>query len=286
MDTMITIGQCATLACLLEVAAPKPGNVHRAADFADSTLVDYLASGVAIGPVMERASDTTLGRTVLDAVRATQQLVSSNTNLGMVLLLAPLASVPTSHALADGVSHRLQGLDPSDAALVYEAIRLAQPGGIQPRDDQVQRHDVADSAPPDLIAAMRAAADRDLVAKQYTNDFHEVLNVVAPWLLEPSREMRLSVRIVHTHVRLMSAYPDSLIARKCGHRIAQESSARATDVLEAGAPETESYLKAVSDLDFWLRSDGTRRNPGTSADLIAAGLFALLRDGELRPPFD
>ena len=284
---MIAIGQCATLACLLEVAAPKPGNVHRAADFEDSTLSDYMASGVAIGPIMDRAPDAKLGQTVLDAVQATQQFVTSNTNLGMILLLAPLASVPTSTSLADGVADRLRDLDVSDASLVYEAIRLAKPGGIQPRDDEVPaEHDVARSAPPDLLTAMQAAADRDLVAKQYTNGFHEVLQVVSPWLSEPAKNMRLSDRIVHTHLRLMSAYPDSLIARKCGHRVAEESSARAAGVLESGPPGSDSYLQAMADLDFWLRSDGTRRNPGTSADLIAAGLFALLRDGELRPPFD
>ncbi len=283
---MIAIGQCATLACLLEVAAPKPGNVHRAADFADVTLSDFLASGVAIGPVMERAPSTQLGQTVLDAVHATQQLVNSNTNLGMILLLAPLASVPKSTPLAEGVADRLQDLDPSDASLVYEAIRLAKPGGIQPRDDVVPNHDVAQAAPDDLIVVMQAAAERDLVARQYTNGFHEVLQVVTSWLRESSAEMRLSDRIVHTHVQLMSAYPDSLIARKCGHRVAAESSARASEVLAAGPPGSESYLRAMADLDFWLRSDASRRNPGTSADLIAAGLFALLRDGELRPPFD
>ena len=283
---MIAIGQCATLACLLEVAAPKPGNVHRAADFEDSTLSDYMASGVAIGPAMDDAPDSQLGRTILDAVRATQQFVTSNTNLGMILLLAPLASVPRSMPLAQGVSDRLRELDASDAALVYEAIRLAKPGGIQPHDDEVSEHDVAESAPSDLLIAMRGAAERDLVAKQYTNGFHEVLNVVAPWLRESLNEMRLSDGIVHTHLRLMSAYPDSLIARKCGHQVAEESSARAAQVLQAGSPGSESYLRAASDLDFWLRSDGTRRNPGTSADLIAAGLFTLLRDDELQPPFD
>jgi triphosphoribosyl-dephospho-CoA synthase len=283
---MITIGQCATLACLLEVAAPKPGNVHRAADFEDATLSDYLASGVAIGPIMDRASQLPLGQTVLQAVQATQQLVASNTNLGMILLFAPLASVPASMTLAEGIPQRLRDLGPADAALVYQAIRLAKPGGIQPRDDEIREHDVADAAPPDLLTAMEAAADRDLVAKQYTNGFHEVLHVVVPWLLEPSADMRLSDRIVHTHVRLMHAYPDCLIARKCGHLVAEESSARAAVVLDAGTPGSEAYVRAISDLDFWLRSDGTRRNPGTSADLVAAGLFVLLRDGKLQPPFN
>ncbi len=65
----LTIGQSATLACILEAAAPKPGNVHRAADFDDATLNDFLASAVAIGPAMEDASTNGVGRTVLEAIR-------------------------------------------------------------------------------------------------------------------------------------------------------------------------------------------------------------------------
>jgi len=41
----------------------------------------------------------------------------------------------------------------------------------------------------------------------------------------------------------------------------------------------------LADFDFWLRSDGHRRNPGTTADLIAAALFVLLRDGLIDPPY-
>jgi triphosphoribosyl-dephospho-CoA synthase len=83
----------------------------------------------------------------------------------------------------------------------------------------------------------------------------------------------------------MSEYPDSLIQRKCGRPIAQEAAARAAMVLQLRAVGQQAYWSALSDLDFWLRSDGHRRNPGTSADLVAAGLFAALRDGSLSPPF-
>ena len=94
----------------------------------------------------------------------------------------------------------------------------------------------------------------------------------------------LTDRIVHTHVRLMSQFPDSLIARKCGPTIARESADRASAVLGAGQVADEAYHRALADLDFWLRSDHHRRNPGATADLIAAGLFAGLRDGRI--PFD
>jgi triphosphoribosyl-dephospho-CoA synthase len=280
----LSIGQCATLACLFEVTAPKPGNVHRGADFHDTTLNDFMASAVALGPVMDRAADQRVGKTVLNAVEATRLVTSANTNLGMVLLLAPLATVPRNDSLKTGLHQVLARLNSQDAADVFHSIELAQPGGLLPRDRAPPRYDVSGPPPTDLLAAMGEAAEWDLIARQYVNGFQQVLREVLPWLLRWS-DHPWPERIVYAHVRLMSEHPDSLIARKCGRSVAEESAARATAVLEAGPVGSHDYWRAVADLDFWLRSDGNRRNPGTTADLIAAGIFAGLREGVIGPPF-
>ena len=180
-ENELSTGECATLACLLEVTAPKPGNVHRGADFENLTFWDFVASAVAIGPVMQRAAGQSLGQTVLEGSRATRSAVATNTNLGTVLLIAPLATVARGTDLADGIQKVLQGLDADDSRLVYEAIRLAEPGGLGKTD----QHDIADPAPTDLIAAMRTGADHDLVARQYTNGFSQVLGEVVAWLRGP-----------------------------------------------------------------------------------------------------
>jgi triphosphoribosyl-dephospho-CoA synthase len=273
---MRSVGQCATLACFLEATAPKPGNVHRGADFDNLAYPDLIVSAIVIGPVMENAPRRRLGETILDAVRATREAVATNTNLGTILLLAPLAAVPREQPLAHGIADVLSRLDADDARLVYQAIRLARPGGM----GQVAEADLADEAPADLIAAMRLAADRDLVARQYANGFQEVLHNVVPAIKGGlDRGWGTSHAIVHAQLTIMSRYPDSLIARKCGIETAQRAADHAAQVLQAGTPIDEAFWQAVADLDFWLRSDGHRRNPGTTADLIAAGLFALLRDG-------
>lgn len=277
----LSIGQCATLACLLEATAPKVGNVHRGADFENLTFADFVISAVAIGPAMENAKTIGVGAAILEAIGATRQLVDTNTNLGMVLLLAPLAAVPREEPLANGIGKVFHGLTANDCGLVYEAIRLAQPGGM----GKVEEMDVATEAPNDLLVAMAAAADRDLIAQQYVTDFALVLDKVAPWLCESARRWSLTEAIIHTHLRLLAEYPDSLIARKCGPELAQEVSTYAAAVLAAGSPGDDSFNEAVADLDFFLRSDGHRRNPGTTADLIAAGLFALLRDRRLKAPW-
>src|SRR4051794_19812589 len=197
----LPIGQCATLACLLEATAPKVGNVHRGADFDDLTFNDFLVSAVLIGPAMEAAGSLGVGRAVYDAVSAARTCVSTNTNLGMALLIAPLAAVPRSESLAtSNVSRVLHGLRADDCRLVYEAIRLARPGGL----GKVASMDVADQPPQDLLAAMRAAADRDLVARQYAEDFRLVLEEVLPAIASGrSREWSLTDSIIHTHLSLI-----------------------------------------------------------------------------------
>jgi triphosphoribosyl-dephospho-CoA synthase len=279
----LSIGQCASLACLLEATAPKVGNVHRGADFVDLTFTDFAVSAVLIGPAMEAGAVTGVGRAVLDAVAATRNKVATNTNLGMVLLIAPLAAVPRDRALAEGVADVLGALTADDCHRVYEAIRLAEPGGL----GQVEQMDVHGPPPDDLLAAMRLAADRDLVAQQYADAFDLVLNVIVPRIAKYATpgSWTLTDAIIRVHLELIAEHEDSLIVRKCGREMAQRVSRLARQVLDVGGPGNEAYHDALADLDFFLRSDGNRRNPGTTADLIAAGLFAVLRDGTIAPPY-
>ena len=130
----LSIREAATLACLLESAAAKPGNVHRGADFEDLTYQDMLVSGVCVGDVMAFATTSSLGQLVLRAVTSIRQRVGRNTYLGTVLLMAPLAKsklwVDSHPAWSCQRGHVLQQLTARDAADVYQAIVLAEPGGL------------------------------------------------------------------------------------------------------------------------------------------------------------
>jgi triphosphoribosyl-dephospho-CoA synthase len=272
---MLALSQQITLACLWEVSAPKAGNVHRGADFDDLTFDQFLLSAVAVGPVLAQAGERGVGPVVLEAVRATRKLVGTNTNLGTLLLLAPLAAVRSGEPLEAGIPRVLGSLGPDDARAVYRAIREAQPGGL----GEVEQMDVHQAPPEDLCAAMQLAAHRDLVARQYVNGFHEVLQVALPRLVAArQRGMKLPEAIVLTQIQLLADFPDSLIARKCGPGVAEETALRAARVRDAGPAGSAEFLDALADFDFWLRSDGHRRNPGTTADLIAAALLAALRE--------
>ena len=275
----LTLGQKVTLACMLEVSAPKPGNVHRGADFEDLTFYDFIQSAVAIGSVFERHKVLSLGQLVFAAVEATQSVVATNTNLGLILLMAPLAKADTPDS--EGVRAVLTELKPEDAELVYLAISSSKAGGL----GDVAKMDVAERPPKSLLSAMEHASERDFIAAQYVNGFDDILSVAAPKLYQNQQAGLSQIdAIVRTHVELMSLYPDTLIARKCGDDVARESASRAGFVLEQVANGEDEYLVALAEFDFWLRADQHRRNPGTTADIIGAALLIGLMEGWLAPP--
>jgi len=271
-----SLGQMATLACLLEVSAPKPGNVHRGADFEDLTFYDFQTSAVAIGPVFDLAKQLRVGSLVLAAIQATQSVVSTNTNLGLMLLMAPLAKATVFDETAMPIV--MNELTAADAQDVYQAIALADAGGM----GEVESMDITDAAPDSLLEAMSAAQDHDLIAAQYGNGFVDLFaDAVRPLREKLEAGMILTEAIVETHVQFMSRHPDSLIARKCGVEIAEEAARRARVVVDARAQGLDFYVRDLSELDFWLRSDGHRRNPGTTADFIGAAIFVGLIEGWL-----
>lgn len=286
----LSIGQAISLASLLEASAPKAGNVHRGADFSSTTFYDFVVSAVAIGNVFEHSDELSVGELVYKSIVATKRWVGTNTNLGMVLLFAPLAKT-VFHSQGNDLEIVLSQLSLADCQKVFAAISLASAGGLgdveemdvksyapEGRGGGVEPESFADRRSDELIKAMKLAQERDAIAKQYCNGFHEIQNVIAPMLLDAIEQGEsLPDAIVYTHLKTMAVMPDSLIARKCGSEIAKQSSVIAAQVVEWFESDRQQYNAGLADLDFWLRSDGNRRNPGTTADLIAASLFLLIR---------
>jgi triphosphoribosyl-dephospho-CoA synthase len=272
-------GLHAQMACVWEATARKPGNVHRFRDFADTTYLDFIASAAAIGPVF--ATERAVGEIVLAGVRATRLVAPANTNLGILLLLAPLAVAESGSDLRAGVESVLASLTIRDASQAYEAIRLVNPGGL----GEVEEGDVSGEPDRGLRELMALAADRDAVARQYAEGYRDVFDVGIPASRDGlARTGHLEGGIIAAHLVLMSRFPDTLIARKLGFAEARESATRAGEVLAAGWPDTAAGRARCRELDAWLRERGNARNPGATADLIAACLFAMLRAGELSLP--
>jgi triphosphoribosyl-dephospho-CoA synthase len=273
-------GLHAQLACIWEATARKPGNVHRFRDFADTTYLDFLTSAATLGPVIDLAPWQPLGSTVLEVVRLRGLVTPHNTNLGVALLLAPLAKA-SPLGLRQGVEQVLQAADVADSAEVCAAIALADPGGL----GQAPEHDVRQTPTLPLRELMALAAERDLIARQYADGFAEVFDEGAPAILHGLEQTgSLEAAIILGQLRLMAKHPDSLIARKRGRAEAEEAAARAARVLDADWPRRRGAWEALAELDEWLRAQGNQRNPGTTADLVAASLFVLLREGKIRLP--
>lgn len=277
------MARAAQLACLLEATAEKPGNVTPRHAFPDMSCRDMLRSAVAIGPELARAGRRGVGATVLAAITATRRVVGVNTNLGIVLLLAPLVRAALDDSIRGGsldarVGRVLRALDDEDAPAVYAAIRLAGAGGL----GEGVEHDVRDDPPANLLESMASAASRDSIASEYVTGFAITFDLGLP-ALQRARGAGLGVReaVVQAHLELLAAVPDTLIARKRGRAVARHVSGEAARVVGAGGLLTGSGRRLLATFDGSLRGPGHTLNPGTTADLVTAATFVALLSGVL-----
>ncbi|KAA1257823.1 ATP:dephospho-CoA triphosphoribosyl transferase [Rubripirellula obstinata] len=273
-ESLNSIGQhCHTLsdsirwACILEATAPKAGNVYPGRPFADLNFTHFVQAAEITADCLTRF-DQPIGQRMLDCVRSSRSATGTNVNLGIVLLLAPLAD---SFHTSRSVGEVLSSLDQSDGQQIFEAIKVAGAGGL----GEVEQMDVHSSSETiDVVAAMRLAADRDRIALQYASDFTDLHDNLIPILLDAiTNRGDLLLGISEAHVRLLASSPDSLIQRKFGREVAKQVQQLASEV-------DHSSTMSRKRLDDFLRPDGNpeglQLNPGTTADVIAAALFVLL----------
>jgi triphosphoribosyl-dephospho-CoA synthase len=271
--------RAAQLACVLEASAEKPGNVTPSHDFDDTSYEDMLRSGIALGAELDRVSERSVGETVLAAVRASRDAAGANTNLGIALLLAPLARAALGGGqLRERLGDVLRALTVDDARAAYAAIRLAAPGGL----NETVEHDVRDEPQVTLREAMAAAAQRDTIASEYVTDYAVTFDLGLPALADGLAD-GLGARdaIVELALHLLAAVPDTLIARKRGAAAASRVAAGARQALSAGGVRSARGRTALTEFDASLRRDGNALNPGTTADLVTAVLFVALVEGVL-----
>ncbi|MCB1746597.1 MAG: triphosphoribosyl-dephospho-CoA synthase [Gammaproteobacteria bacterium] len=267
------LGAALHKACRLDVVAFKPGNVSLCADGHGMVAADFLASARVAIPALCRAGSG-VGARIEAAVAATWAAVACNTNLGIVLLLAPLAAAAERGGpLRAAVQSVLADLDVTDAELAYAAIRRANPAGLGRAADA----DVA--APPtiDLRTAMGLAAARDSIARQYANGYADVFEVGLATLGAARRRWRsLAWATTACHLEFMARWPDSHIVRKHGERCAERVRTRAVEVATAlkACENPRSLAGTLQAFDSELKTRGV--NPGTSADLTVASAAVLL----------
>ncbi|RLE50088.1 MAG: ATP--dephospho-CoA triphosphoribosyl transferase CitG [Candidatus Methanomethylicota archaeon] len=301
--------KCAQLAMLLEVSSyPKPGNVHRLADHPDTKFEHYVASAVAAMPLFYKAAkkgievakgiigphQAGIGKIVRDAVKEVKKAQrGGNTCLGSLMLLTPL-TMAACYAKTLGYTsiEELRSCIPiftenttsRDAAAIYEAIRIAKPGGL----GKAEELDVTDKKSIEEIYrrgftvsdVFKIAKDRDSVAKEWITCFHITFNIGFPAFKKAylaSGDFNKST--IQAFLEILSKEPDSLIMRKAGYQKALEVSRKANIVLSLGGAFSEEGLKMLYSFDEELRSKGSLLNPGSTADLTCSTLMVALLNG-------
>jgi len=267
-------------ACTLDVAVRKPGNVslHSAGHRMQASMFIDSARAAAV-PLFR--SGASVGERIEAAVEASWAVAHCNTNLGILLLCAPVAvaverrpEATSAAALRDAIAEVLAGLGLADAHHAYRAITRANPGGLGDAPAEDVRH-----APSiDLRAAMALSADRDLIARQYRDGYVDLFDVALPALgprfacptgaacESPGAATTASVQ--QLYVALLSTFPDSHIVRKHGEAVAQ------TVMTSAQAWRGVAEMSASPAFAAWDESLKARGiNPGTSADLTVAALM-------------
>jgi triphosphoribosyl-dephospho-CoA synthase len=298
-------------ACEDELRAPKPGNVHVFAPGHGMEAEHFRASAKAAAhPLMARGAS--VGRRIFDAVEATWASVGMNTNLGIVLLCAPIAHAALNHAAfrrnrlsadnvidsrsiergsseksdstlsqraltASGVDLRrrvrqtIETLNLEDAEWAFRAIVRASPAGL----GAAPQHDVSAPAQASLLEAMRSAAHRDRIARQYVSGFEDIFETGSNALSEARASgCREPITTLRIYATFLSAFPDTHITRKYGEEVALKVMGEARDFLSLikDRPDHSAIMDAALKWDSSLKERAL--NPGTGADLTVATLFA------------
>lgn len=266
-------------ACRQELDALKPGNVHVFAD-GHRMSADHFLDSAEVSSTPLTDPNLTLGRRILEAVRATKQAVRMNTNLGIILLCAPLIRAAQMNAteLRGELDTVLGSMTMDDAAAVFEAIVMASPGGLGSSD----AHDVRNAPTVPLLEAMREASGRDMIARQYVTGYQDIFEAgLAAHSHSIAQGERGTWPVVFTYMAFLTAFPDSHVARKFGREIAaavQDEAQAVRASLDATASE-QDRLALLTKFDRSLKMRGI--NPGTSADLTVACLLVHIVRSEL-----
>lgn len=269
------VAEALRIASIADVQAFKPGNVSLRSPGHGMCAEDFLVSAEAVARVIA-APGLRVGERILRAIRATREVVACNTNLGIVLLCAPLAHAALQPAVEPGLRGRLRAvlaqLEVEDAELTYRAIRLAEPGGL----GSSARHDVSSVPTVTLLEAMQEARLRDRIAWQYVTGFEDIFESGTGVAREAlARWGSIEWAAVAVYLAFLARYPDSHVERKHGEAVARGVVRDAQGPAQAlrGTANPSQAMPVLEAFDRWLKARSI--NPGTTADLTVASLLAV-----------
>lgn len=263
-------------ACEAELRAFKPGNVSIHSEGHGMTVEQFRVSAQCSAPWLVD-DHLSLGEKIFYAVETTVSAVGCNTNLGIVLLAAPLLKAAVEVqlngiSLREALSSLLETTTVQDANWVYRAIRLANPGGL----GQAEQHDVINPPSVTLEEAMFAARNRDRIAYQYVNCYADVFDLAVPsYHYALSRFGSEDWAVLSVFTNLLKNIPDSHIERKFGSRHHQMVTDRMISIHQAMSTSVDDgqIEPLLCEIDTEFKQLGI--NPGTTADLTVACVLAV-----------
>lgn len=276
MTDVNALSLCYQRACLAELEAIKPGNVHVFADGHGMTVQQFVASAEASATVLcddAHYGPRTVGARIWQAAQATHQAVACNTNLGILLLAGPVIHaqcVYPDQPLSRGIAQVLHQTTIADADAVYAAIRLMQPAGLGQR----REHDVAQTPNITLLQAMQFASPADMVARQYAEGYQHAFKEALPlYQAFCARWDRPAWATTAVYLHWLSQFADSHVTRKYGTQVAAKLQAEAVQHYAAfsALDNPKTYLPTLLAWDTALKQQAI--NPGTSADLTVLTLL-------------
>lgn len=253
-------------ACLAELEAIKPGNVHIFADGHGMEVQHFVTSAEVSAPAISQP-EIGLGERIFLAVEATIAQVQCNTNLGIVMLCAPIIQAYLSQTT---LSQVIANTTLEDADWLYQAIRLAKPAGMGTRE----KHDVSETPQITMLQAMHEAQNDDMIARQYSTAFANVLSEAVPLYVQlQQRWARPAWALTGVYLYWLSHYLDSHIKRKYGEQTARQIQEQAQSHYQTfiNLDNPKTYLAELMSWDKQLKAQSM--NPGTSADLTVATVF-------------
>jgi len=300
--------QSAQLAMILEVSAyPKPGNVHRTADFKDTKYEQFLASTVAVLPQLQKAaimgvkvaltemnpSQVRIGNLIKEGVVETSKWQrGGNTNLGILILIVPLVTAAAFsliryenlRKLRENIRLFTTATTHIDAVDLYEAIKIAKPGGLGKTDyldvmdpnsiKQILKQKIS------LYEIFEKSSNYDKIAEEWITNYNITFEIGYPYLQKIyNKTGDVNIAIVHTFLKILSTFPDTLIIRKTDLTMAQKISKKSRQILELGGLTTKKGAEALWEFDKMLRKRNNELNPGTTADLTASSLMVAILNG-------
>lgn len=289
------VAKISQIASVLEVSGyPKPGNVHRTRDFEDMSFEDFLISGIVIGDLMREAAERGLeckdqpdlcdeiglGGLIKAAVLETNNWIENNTNLGIIMLLTPLSAAAgmsdNFRQLQDNLDKIMRSTTPMDAYNLYDAINIAEAGGMGEVDEldvtsEKTKMELIDQE-INMFQVLDLSSEWDMLAFELTHHMPVTFEVGYPLFREIKNSYGINKATIQTFLTILSEFPDTLISRKYGDDVATSVSSHARNILIDDKILNDDNYSLLMDFDEKLVLDGL--NPGTTADLTASSIMA------------